>query len=226
MNFYQFYKLLEQQLSLFPAQNRELYHGSNTGADFSMLYSFQSKGIIPDLAKGYGQGAGFYVWSDKQSAINHTTQITDGIESQAKRDGLPMVITIETLLDTENWDLDYEANRNVIINWLHLNWDSVKNNLGNILDINNSKKISSNYGKAIKFAITNSPGGGNLNRSIYSTSNSDSDKGTGEILGTVVNQLQKNNPQVTKPFESQFFANLNPGVAIKYVGSQVLKPKK
>jgi hypothetical protein len=212
-----FSKWLESQLMMFSTKPIEVYHGSNTGTNFSTLKSFQ-QGIQANVAQGYGQGAGFYVWSDKNSAVKHATGITQGnvMITSADTTGLPMVVTVEAILNPEEWDLDYEISRNVILNWIHSNWETISNKLGDVLDINRTKKLDAGMGfvKA-----------GETKRKAFAFGGS-STIGMGELLGSIFNHLQQKDPNVTRPFEELFFANMSPGVAIKYIGAKPLTAKK
>ena len=205
---------LEQQQVVGP---REVYHGSNTGANFSTLRSFQ-QGIRSNVSQGYGQGAGFFVWSDKNSAVKHATGLTQGnmMVTGANTSGFPMIVTVEAMLTPEEWDLDYEISRNPVLQWIHANWETLKNKLSSVLDIDKTKKLDTGMG----FVQA-----GQIGRKMFAF-NGSSTTGMGELLGTIFNHLQKNDPNVTRPFEEMFFANMPQAVAIKYVGQRPLAAKK
>ena len=235
-------RILEQQQMMFSIRPREVYHGSNTGTNNSALQSFQARGIQPNIAQGYGQGAGFFVFSDKQTALNHTNSIVnnDNVQTQADTGGLPMIVTIEAILDPEQWDLDYEMNTNVILKWLHNNWATVKDQLADILNLSKTKVINQPATQSsispgqtypaqqgFQFAPTYGDyAGGNRRKTMTLQNGRGGDVGEGELMGQIMNKLQQKDPNVTRPFEEKFFANMGPGVAIKYVGQQPLKPKK
>lgn len=219
--------LEEQQMMMFSTKPVELYHGSNTGADNSSLNSLLKDGIKPTVAQGYGQGAGFYVWSDKNSAINHTKAIASGsITTNAKTDGMPMIVTVEAIADPEKWDLDYESNQKALVIWLHDNFEKVSqalegDNIGltnrfnrEIIDPNDQRVMA----KGVSVKMDNS------RKTLYA--HNDSSLRVGEFLGALVNRLKEKDPQTVNKFEELFFANMKPGVAIKYVGTETLKPKK
>ena len=222
----------DRQQMMFSTGARDVFHGSNTGADNSVLQSF-ANGVRSNVAQGYGQGAGFYVWSDKQTAAKHAMNIIhdDNMQTQARTDGLPMVVTIQATLTPEEWDLDYEANRNAILKWLHKNWESVKANLGDVLNTQRTRPVNE---PAMTTALgTNIPARQGFtfakagkNGTKGSIIGGEGDVGEGELLSLIMNHLQKNDPRVIHPFEELFFANLSPQVAIKYVGQKVLPTKQ
>lgn len=218
----------DQQMMMFSTKPVELYHGSNTGADNSTLRSFKSHGILPSVAQGWGQGAGFYVWSDKNSAIQHTKAIKDDtIQTKSKQDGLPMIVTVEAIPSPEKWDLDYEANRRILVNWLYENSDKFNQILSGE-DVGITWKgerdiLQGDSDQLVKAkGITVKMGTGR--KALY-----DKDEAgtrSGEYFSAIVNRLQKKDPQTVHRFEELFFANMKPGVAIKYVGSEPLIPKR
>ena len=227
ISFKKFLIFQERQMMMFSTKPVELYHGTNTGSDNSVLNNFKTKGIVPNIAQGHGQGAGFYVWSDRNSAINHSDAIKkDSITTRAKQDGLPMIVTIEAIADPEKWDLDYEANQKVLVGWLHDNFEKINQHLSGgdvglsarfnreILDPNDQKIMA----KGVSIKMNNS------RKTLYS--HNDASLRSGEVLSAIVSQLQQKNPEVVYKFEELFFANMRPGVAIKYVGNEPLKPKK
>jgi hypothetical protein len=207
----------QHQMMMFSTRPREVYHGSNTGTNFATLRSFQ-QGIRANIAQGYGQGAGFYVWSDKKSAVKHAMGLAQGnmMVTAADTTGFPMLVTVEAMLTPEEWDLDYEISRNPVLMWIHSNWETLKNKLGGILDIDRSKKLDTGMG----FVRA-----GETKRKAFAFGGS-STTGMGELLGQVFNHLQQNDPNITRPFEELFFANMPAGAAIKYVGQRPLSPKK
>lgn len=216
----------DRQMMMFSTRPVDLYHGTNTGADNSVLNNFKTKGVLPSIAQGYGQGVGFYVWSDKNSAVNHANAIKkDSISTMAKQDGMPMIVTLQAIPDPEKWDLDYEINKKALVDWLYDNFDKVNQSLkGTDLSLKwkGEREVYVGDDKINSRGITASMG--NARKSIYA--HNDSSIRDGEVLSFIVNKLQQKDPDITRKFEELFFANMKPGVAIKYVGSEPLKPKK
>lgn len=223
--------LVERQMMMFSTKPVELYHGSNTGADNSALQSFKTKGVLPDVAKGYGQGQGFYVWSDWESAARHTKAIKDdSITTKARQDGLPMIVTIKSIIEPSEWDFDYENNHKKLIDWMYDNFDKIKG----IVDEEGQTRLRNRWQREVLNAKDNlvmskgiqfeRPGGGWTSR--YSNSGDSQSTDTGEMIGSIMNRLQQRDPETVHRFEEIFFANMGRGIPIKYVGSQPLKPEK
>ena len=241
LNFYEFCMLLEQrQMHFFQTRARELYHGSNSGPNDSIAQSFMTKGAQSGAASGHGQGAGFYVWSDAASAKKHsTTEAGEGV-SKTEMGGSPMIVIVETVLEPDKWDLDYETNSHTVAKWLFNNWDTVKDDLGEVINLDKSKGALTSGGgvsgltgeqvpvkKAIHLAIDNPTGGSRRSNIPLDKDSSDSSIGTGEKLGIVMNALStgKNNALMHK-FEERFFANMPAGIGVKYTGGSPLAVKR
>ena len=205
------------------AQNnfREFYHGTSSGENNKNIASFK-QGINPSMAKGYGQGEGFYVWLNKNSAINHSKEFSSV--------GYPMIVSIQAELSPQNFDLDHEVMSSITGQFIADTWDtlfkrlpegSVKTDRG-IINISKSRKVQSgSSGEAMQFFFTNG-------RISTKSPKTESDVGTGELFGAIFNILQKQFPQQTSDFELKAFIQIanNTNAALKYVGSQTLIPSK
>lgn len=70
------------------------------------------KGIDPTRAKGYGQGEGFYFWTNKKlatkHAVDHLLQGKDKEEKADCSDGAYIIVSDEPVTP-ETFDIDYEA---------------------------------------------------------------------------------------------------------------------
>lgn len=119
-------------MMLFSTRPRELYHGTVVGKEQVNLRSFKSKGAMP-MSGGYGQGGGFFVYSDRNSARKQAVSISTGKGSSYRNDadnsGRPMVVTVEVTMEPDQWDLDYELNYKLIMEYLLKNFDRVKDKL-------------------------------------------------------------------------------------------------
>jgi len=95
---------------------KELYHATLSGPNNEILNSFIHNGIDPQKSKGYFQGGGFFVFQDKNIAINHAKDVD---ETQDKKDpffkkevevkGKPIIIVVDEPITPECFDIDYEA---------------------------------------------------------------------------------------------------------------------
>ena len=218
----------------------KLYHGSTTGVDDATLKNFKEKGALADIAQGWGQGAGFYVWSGKNKAKAQAIDRTkNGLGSftvfKGDTKGRPMVLTFEEILDPKTWDLDYELNKTEIIKWLHDNYDTVKKDLmpdTNAAGIQRVFTPSSEPDPTTGEYITgkgilgqNSKG---QSKRMFAGVRGDIDEGA--ILGEIMSRLQSANPDFVAKFENGFFKSpsLASGdwddLALKYVGSTPLIP--
>lgn len=118
-----------KQMMMFSTRPRELYHGTVSGKDDSNLRSFKTKGAVSGISGGYGQGRGFFVYSDKNSARKQAVGISTGAGTSyrsSKESGRPMVVTVQSIMEPEDWDLDYELNYKVVMDYLLRNFDAIK----------------------------------------------------------------------------------------------------
>ena len=212
----------------------KLYHGSNTGVNDNVLNSFKEKGALPDIAQGYGQGAGFYVYSGKEKAKEQAMmRVKGGLGSftvvSGDTAGKPMVLTFEEALDPVTWDLDYELNKGSVVKWLAENYDKIKDKvapgekLTGIKDIVNADSSKGIMSQGIK--IQSDTGS---RKTIYS--GTDSNLREGELLGQIMSRLQASDPKMVGDFENTFFKSPSlasgewDNLALKYVGASPLKP--
>lgn len=207
-----------------------LYHGSNTGINDSILESFKKEGARSDIAKGYGQGSGFYVYTEKNRAINQAKMRVGGggnfVLAQGDKSGKPMVLTFNEVLSPENYDLDYELQKGLVVDWMHKHYEVLKDKI--------APKLTANERYAGVTGILNKdPEQGRMSnairvqddmgsrKTIYS--GTDGDIREGELIGKIMNRLQSNDPSIVHAFESELFkAPL--GLTLKYVGSSPLRP--
>ena len=219
----------------------KLYHGSNTGVDDSVLKSFKEKGALSDIAKGYGQGAGFYLYTEKNKAEQQAKMRVNGgsnfTVAQGDRSGKPMVLSFDETLDPKTYDLDYELQKGLVVQWMHDNYDALKDKyaptenqtgLKGKFDKNpdagmmsvgvrvqeGSQTLKSEDGT--EFTL---PGGSR--KSIYA--GSEGDVREGALLGQLMSRIQSGDPELVNSFESKLFEKPL-GLALKYVGSSPLKP--
>lgn len=107
---------------LIPTEKLRVYHSTTSGINFETLLSFLKNGIRIDLAAGYGQGHGFYVWTKKDLALQHISFQRE----ESKLAGYPIIINLEVIVNSINWDLDYEMNAKLIIAFIRGHWDLFK----------------------------------------------------------------------------------------------------
>lgn len=212
----------------------KLYHGSNTGVDDATLKSFKEKGALSDVAQGYGQGAGFYVYSGKEKAKEQAQmRVKGGLGSFAvvsgDTAGKPMVLTFEEALDPATWDLDYELNKSSVVKWLAQNFDKIKDKVAPGEKLTGIKDVvSPDSSKGIMSHGIRVQSDTGSRKTIYS--GIDSDLREGELVGQIMNRLQSNDPEMVHSFENQFFKSPSlasgewDNLALKYVGSSPLKP--
>lgn len=272
------------QRMLFSTGPRELYHGTVTGRDDSNLKGFREKGAMSSMSGGYGQGGGFFVYTDRSSARKQAVGISTGRGASYRGNmdnlGDPMVVTVEAVMEPEEWDIDYELNHKAVMDYLIKNFERVKDKLQSDaisvekvtmglrpwerpdhykqkredphpLSVGPSKDdelqlepVENWLPDSVKAEIDKRPTGFRIsakgarplrtqlgparNREVWHYGDRQEKGGLttdGESIGIIMNMLQKNDPRIVHSFEELFFANMGPGIAVKYVGQRPLKAK-
>jgi TP901 family phage tail tape measure protein len=220
----------------------KLYHGSNTGIEDAVLKSFKEKGALSNIATGYGQGAGFYVYTEKDRAVQQAKMRVQGgglgTVVSGDTSGKPMVLTFDQQLTPEDYDLDYELQKNLVTQWVYDNFDKAQSALSSQPNppVSLLAKMASNKEAGIMSSGIRLQEGdqtlkgddgqeytvkGGARRSIYSGTSGDIREG--ELLGKLMSGLKAGDPELVQTFESKLFEKPY-GLVLKYVGSSPLKP--
>ena len=196
-------------------KTKEFYHAT--------LFPVESfvKGIDATKAKGFGQGAGFFVFINKQDAIEHAGGlVSGGMEKQIKYTGanpVPKIVIIDPPLTPENFDIDYEVSAKVLIDFIIKNPEAFSNIEGFSKKHNKKfeiRKISSKFG-IVQFH----------SKPDKSSRMSIRDTGTGnaQFLSDFAKQFSISNPELFRQFEEQVLSQLDTE-AIKYNGKEKIIP--
>lgn len=122
-----------RQAMLFSTRPREVYHGTTTGAGDATLASFRGRGVVSGMSGGYGQGGGFFVYSDRASARRHAVGVATGRGASYRggkdNAGRPMVVTVEAVMEPDEWELDYELNYRAVMDYLLKNYEGIKDKM-------------------------------------------------------------------------------------------------
>jgi len=95
-------------------------------------------GVDPSRAKGFGQGDGFYVFTDLQTATRHARSLFKG--SVEKQDdsilqGNPVCVIVLQLqnLNADEWDIDYEVEMSLSTKFLKKYIDEINKFMGDYI---------------------------------------------------------------------------------------------
>lgn len=197
------------------------YHATSTGPNLETLKSFLQHGVKTEQATGSGQGAGFYVWTTKERAIDHALKFLADFAQ-----GYPLIITVEATLNTKDWDLDYELHPDLVFTFLYNNFELFKQIPDGAILMDGiplvvSRCILNKEYKVIKFAIGGTALGGGKTKAMGCPDPRDSDVWTAATLGTIFNYMQVHFPAQAEKFEAAILKQeLH---AVKYVGKAPLK---
>jgi hypothetical protein len=196
-------------------------------------------GVDPSRAKGFGQGAGFYVFTDLQAATRHARSLFKG--SLSKQDdsisqGNPVGVVVLQLqnLNADEWDIDYEVSMSLILKFLKKYIDEVNKYIGDYMSDVYFSKYPRYKNKGIPklffiknvFAIYLSNEDGSRKPSPnYQITTSDAGISDGEILSKFIEKV-KSHPKlgpIYNQFESQVMIKTlfkkKDDWAIKYTGN-------
>ncbi len=200
-----------------------LYHSTYSKNNFETLISFLKKGVLPTMAKGYGQGEGFYVWTTMEKSLSH---ISFQKERHEDYKGYPIIIVLNETVNPREWDLDYECNANIIIAFLYGHWDLFKSIPDTAIEVGGKYLlISKCYKRAfprIKNIVFEFLDGSYLSGKDFKK-NFGADTEEAALLGTIFNYFQNHFSSKTEKFELSVFMKLTKkGIALKYVGKKPL----
>jgi TP901 family phage tail tape measure protein len=217
-----------------------VFHASRSGKDDAIAESFLKEGARSDLAHGYGQGKGFYVYTSMQKAEDHAMGLLDPTAmTGAANEGSPFIASFYEKLHPKNWNLDYEYNSKLVTKWITDNYNQLKKYL-------EGQKIEHPEfpSQLPPITVTGLVGQGQENKgiSLESTlssgtvmkdevlSNNRGDIKSGRYLGQIMSHLRKNEPNIVYNLEGWAFEHIaekkwdSDIKGIKYVGKEPLKP--
>ena len=190
---------------------KEFYHGT-----CFPMESF-TKGITTGRAKGFGQGSGFYVFSDKINAVEHAKSITsdDGPskEEDCPPSASPIVIVIDPPLTSENFDIDYELATGNFIKFMIKHPDQFK---GKVVTFDGHPwkvKTIVDRGVSIRGGAT-----GRKRRFFGLTSTT---AAHAPFFSNLANLFAKENPKMFRQFEEEILENIK---VLKYNGKETIYP--
>lgn len=116
---------------------KELYHATLSGPNNEILNSFIHNGIDAEKAKGYFQGAGFYLFQDKRHALSQAKDIADGqnkagFMKEVPVQGSPIIIVSDEPITPECFDIDYEVFGHAFARFFHDYEDYFRKNAANL----------------------------------------------------------------------------------------------
>jgi hypothetical protein len=206
-----------------------LYHATLSGKNNEIVNSFIKNGADPTRAGGFGQGKGFYLWSDKKDAQHYIKGLVHGMTGASKEEevkGDPIIVVVDTPITPQNFDIDYELYAKGFIGFVENNLDYFKHH-GEKLGI---RTRLLDKGLGIDKKALNIPGGSKMvarwdQRSSWESPHQSEeygiDVGIGELLGAVAAKLHDFDPLKYEEFEKLALPTAN---AIKYNGEEKIWP--
>ena len=141
-----------------------------------------------------------------------------------------MIVTVQTSLIPEDFDLDHEIQSSTTGKFIFDTWNEVFKNLSEcsiIIDgATLSIKESIKYQQVMTFTTYGKDGAPRRKFSLAPLTQSNI--GAGEKFGSIFNAIAQQMPEKAKEFEINAFNELlsNPNAALKYVGTKTLLPTK
>ena len=190
--------------------------------------SFINNGIEPSRSGGFGQGSGFYLWSDIKDAHHYIKGLVHGMTGGSKEEeveGTPIIVVVDEPVTPENFDIDYELFAKGLIGFIEKNLDYFKQNAGNLgimlrhIDkgLQVDQRILGTGTRRRMIARWDSRSWeGDIDSRDYKISLAD-----GEDLAALADKLHEIDPEKYEEFETQTL----PGArALKYNGTEKIWP--
>jgi len=195
---------------------KEFYHGT------THPYESFLGGIKTSISGKHaaGQGAGFYLFSNKEKAIRHTQDLISGdLTYQDASDvgnSEGKIIVIDAPLSPENFDIDYEGMSGMFIDYIFENPDLFVGTAAYYPSRNRTyiiKRINPKYG-TISLRDEN-------NKNPFSIRGATAD--SAPFIYDIARQFQEKHPDMFRQFETRA---LPKATALKYNGTQTIYPSR
>lgn len=223
-------QLIRETLVLESRQPILLYHATCFPPE-----SF-TKGIDPKRAQGFGQGAGFYVFREKDQALQHArtletkaqdTEFSKEIECPPAPDGKikSYIVCIDTPITPKTFDIDYELYSAVYIDFLLQNQNRISPQTAKQIGIRKFLPKQNAVSFFLKEPSSNSWSTTVKGFKGWDEDSLDDDPGTNTkyaptlaLSALILSQLD---PQLFDKFESRFLHSVG---ALKYNGNKPIIP--
>lgn len=91
-----------------------LYHGTSAKDASQYIRAMSREGIVPRIRNGFGQGGGYYAFTDRGAAATHARAVASGAPDfriSRPRDGIetPIIVSLNASLNPRDYDIDYEV---------------------------------------------------------------------------------------------------------------------
>jgi hypothetical protein len=201
-----------------PASNL-FYHATLAGKNGEVLASL-AEGVDPSRAKGFGQGAGFYLWANRDRALRHLGDVAsgEGLIKEVAVAGEPILVVLDVPLTPEDFDIDYEVYAEGLMHFLRDNAAWFTSNAERLVFPFSVYDDGEFADASFKFTET-----GLMwrigSRRKHSTFDSDM-RGTddGRLLSAFARRLSEVAPDMFRRFEAEVLPRAS---AVKYVGPRV-----
>jgi Family of unknown function (DUF5824) len=208
-----------------PSQVREFYHATLSGKNNEIVASMID-GIDSSRAQGYGQGAGFYLFAKKDSAVKHARSLASDRDfvKEVPVEGEPIIVVVDAPLTPDNYDADYEVSAKVFLRFLfeHRAWIQDNQTKLGLVFVPASSVTSKLTGESYSWPdrITLIVGNKRATFSIMAEPPADDTANTGlaERLSILAQRIAAVSPELMRQFGESLLKTLP---AIKYVGPKI-----
>jgi cation transport regulator ChaC len=201
-----------------PASNL-FYHATLAGKNGEVLASL-AEGIDPSRAKGFGQGAGFYLWANRDRALRHLADVAsgEGLTKEVAVAGEPILVVLDVPLTPEDFDIDYEVYAEGLMHFLRDNAAWFTANAERLVfpfsvyDDGEFADASFKFtGTGLMWRIGNRRKGMSFDSDMRDT-------GDARLLSAFARRLSEVAPDMFRRFEAEMLPRAS---AVKYVGARV-----
>jgi len=201
-----------------PASNL-FYHATLAGKNGEVLASL-AEGIDPSRAKGFGQGAGFYLWANRERALRHLADVAsgEGLTKEVAVAGEPILVVLDVPLTPEDFDIDYEVYAEGLMHFLRDNAAWFTANAERLVFPFSVYDDGEFADASFKFTGTGLMWRIGNRRKSMSFDSDMRDTGDARLLSAFARRLSEVAPDMFRRFEAEMLPRAS---AVKYVGARV-----
>ena len=209
-----------------PSSSSELYHATLSGKNDEIVLSM-IEGIDSSRAQGFGQGQGFYLFTNRKEAVDHARGLVSGrgFVKEVKVEGEPIIVVVDAPLTPENYDADYEVSAADFRRFLFEHKDWIRDNaskLGlvfgpaytstsrftpDVISVPDRITLTTTGKRTVTFTITAEP-----------PADETPNTGLAQHLSTLAQRIAAVAPELLLQFEE---STLKTMPAVKYVGPKI-----
>lgn len=208
-----------------PSSSSELYHATLSGKNNEIVLSMID-GIDTSRAQGHGQGAGFYLFTNRKEAVDHARGLVSsrGFVKEVKVEGEPIIVVVDAPLTPENYDADYEVSAADFRRFLFEHKDWIRDNANKLglvfvpASSGTSKLTGEAYSQPDRIQLIVGTSRSTFTIMAEPPADDAASVGLAERLSILAQRIAAVSPELLLQFEE---STLKTMPAVKYVGPKI-----